>query len=180
MIILITGTPGVGKTTVSRILAKRLGAVVIHINELVNKKHIYTGIDEKKGYKIVDLDVLFKEINLIIQENNDSEYIIIEGHLSHLFEESDIVIVLRANPHVLRDRMISKGWMDSKIRENIEAEIIDLCSYESFEIHEDKVNEIDTSNFSPQKVADSIINVINGNKKFPVGNVDFLDYLREL
>lgn len=180
MIILITGTPGVGKTTVSKILAEKLDARIIHINELVNKKHIYTGIDEEKGYKIVDLDVLFKEVNLIIQENSDCEYIVIEGHLSHLFEKSDIVIVLRANPHVLRDRMMSKGWKEAKIRENIEAEIIDLCSYESFEIHENKVNEMDTSDISPLKVVDLIIDVINGNKRFPVGNVDFLDYLKEV
>ncbi|MBI5680061.1 MAG: adenylate kinase family protein [Methanobacterium sp.] len=177
MIILITGTPGVGKTTVSKILAEKIGAHIIHINELVNEKNIYTGIDEEKGYKIVNLDALFNELDEITEKIDKSRCIIVEGHLSHLFEKSDIVMVLRANPHVLRDRMMSKGWKESKICENIEAEIIDLCSYESFEIHENKVNEIDTSDISPQKVADSIIGVVNGSKKFPVGNVDFLDYL---
>lgn len=178
MIILITGTPGVGKTTVSGLLAEKINAHLIDINKLVDEKHLYTGIDEEKGYKIVELDDLFKEIDHIIGEINDShKYILIEGHLSHLFRKSDLVIVLRANPNVLQDRMKTKGWKAAKIRENIEAEAIDICSYEAFEIHGNKVNEIDTSNISPEEVVNLVIGVIRGNKKFPVGSVDFLEYL---
>ena len=59
MIILITGTPGVGKTTVSSILVEKTGAYLVDINKLVDEKHLYTGIDEERGYKIVDLDSLF-------------------------------------------------------------------------------------------------------------------------
>ncbi len=179
MIILITGTPGVGKTTVSSILVEKTGAYLININELVDEKHLYTGIDEERGYKIVDLDALFNEMGEIIEMEDDSDkHIIVEGHLSHLFENSDIVIVLRANPDVLCHRMKTKGWKAAKIRENIEAEAIDVCSYEAFEIHGDKVNEIDTSDIPPEDVADLIIDVINGSKRFPVGNVDFLEYLK--
>ena len=179
MIILITGTPGVGKTTVSSILVEKIGAYLVNINELVDEKHLYTGIDEERGYKIVDMDALFKEMDEIIKNVDDPDkHIIVEGHLSHLFENSDLAIVLRANPDVLHHRMETKGWKAAKIRENIEAEAIDICSYEAFEIHGDKVNEIDTSNIPPEHVADLIIDVINGTKSFPVGNVDFLDYLK--
>lgn len=178
MIILITGTPGVGKTTVSGLLAERLDACLIDINQLVEEKHLYTGIDEVRKYKIVDMDALFKGLNEIIKKIGPDKHIIIEGHLSHLFENSDIVIVLRANPDVLERRMETKGWGKSKIRENIEAEAIDLCSYEAHEIHGDKVNEIDTSSIAPEEVVDLIIDVINGDKKFPAGSVDFLEYLK--
>ena len=179
MIILITGTPGVGKTTVSSILVEKIDACLVNINELVNEKHLYTGIDEERGYKIVDLDALFNEINEIIGNvDGPDKHIIVEGHLSHLFENSDLVIVLRANPDVLCDRMKTKGWGAAKIRENIEAEAIDICSYEAFEIHGDNVNEIDTSDIMPEQVVDLIIDVINGSKRFPVGNIDFLEYLK--
>ena len=119
MIILITGTPGVGKTTVSSILSEKLDACLIDINELVDKKHLYTGIDEERGYKIVDLDALFNEIDEIIEVDGLDNYIIIEGHLSHLFETSDLVIVLRANPDVLRNRMKTKGWKEVKVRKTL-------------------------------------------------------------
>ncbi|HML06202.1 MAG TPA: adenylate kinase family protein [Methanobacterium sp.] len=178
MIIQITGTPGVGKTTVSNLLKDKLDANLVAINELVDKKHLYTGIDEVKGYKIVDMDALFDELNNIVEKTDKSNYIIIEGHLSHFYENSDIVIVLRANPDVLRERMDVKCWKDAKINENIEAEIIGICSYEAYEIHGEKVNEIDTSNISPQEVSNTIIDVIKHDKKFPVGDVDFVDYLR--
>ncbi|MEN4017360.1 MAG: adenylate kinase family protein [Methanobacterium sp.] len=177
MIILITGTPGVGKTTVSRILKKKLNACLICINELVDEKHLYTGIDEEKGYKIVDLDLLFNELDNITRKIDKSGYIIIEGHLSHFYENSDIVIVLRANPYVLRDRMEVKKWGEAKINENIEAEVVGVCSYEAYEIHGKKAREIDTSDISPQKVSDLIIDAVNGNKEFPIGNVDYLEYL---
>ena len=177
MIILITGTPGVGKTTVSSILSEKLDACRININELVDEKHLYTGIDEERGYKIVDMDALFKELNEIVRNMGPDKYIIIEGHLSHLFENSDLVIVLRANPDVLKGRMETKGWKKDKIRENIEAEAIDLCLYEAFEIYNDKVNEIDTSDIPPEEISELIIDVVNGDKRFPVGNVDFLEYL---
>ena len=71
----------------------------------------------------------------------------------------------------------TKGWKKDKIRENIEAEAIDLCLYEAFEIYNDKVNEIDTSDIPPEEISDLIIDVVNGDKRFPVGNVDFLEYL---
>ncbi|MEN4006780.1 MAG: adenylate kinase family protein [Methanobacteriaceae archaeon] len=177
MIILITGTPGVGKTTVSNILKEKLNAYLICINELVDEKHLYTGIDEEKGYKIVDLDLLFNELDNITQKIDKSSYIIIEGHLSHFYENSDIVIVLRANPDVLRSRMDVKGWKDAKINENIEAETIGICSYEAYEIHGKKAREIDTGDISPQEVSDLIIDAINSGKEFPIGNVDYLEYL---
>lgn len=177
MIILITGTPGVGKTTVSIILKEKLNAYLIRINELVDEKHLYTGIDEEKGYKIVDLDLLFNELDNITRKIDKSSYIIIEGHLSHFYENSDIVIVLRANPHALRGRMKVNNWGEAKINENIEAEVIGVCSYEANEIHGEKAREIDTSDISPQEVSDLIIEAINSDKEFPIGNVDYLEYL---
>lgn len=177
MIILITGTPGVGKTTVSRVLRDKLGAHLIVINELVDEKHLYTGIDEERGYKIVDMDALFEELDNITGKIDKPNYILVEGHLSHFYKNSDIVIVLRANPDSLNDRMKVKGWKESKINENIEAEAIGICSYEAYEIHGKKANEIDTSDISPQEVSDLIIEVINGDKEFPIGNVDYLEYL---
>lgn len=179
MIILITGTPGIGKTTVSKILRDKLDAKLIAINELVDEKHLYTGIDEEKGYKIVDMDALSHELNNMVRIIDNSNYIIIEGHLSHFYNNSDIVIVLRAKPDVLRSRMKVKGWREAKVNENIEAEALGICSYEAYEIHGEKANEIDTSDISPPDVSDLIISIINGDKKFPIGSVDYLEYLTD-
>jgi adenylate kinase len=175
MILLITGTPGTGKSTVAEILKNKIGASLVGVNKLVEDKHIYTGIDEDRGYKIVDLDAMCLELNKVIENSKDEDVLIVEGHLSHYFEGGDLVVVLRAKPSVLRERLKTKGWTNSKIQENIEAEAIDICTFESYEIHGDNVNEIDTSDLKPEEVADLIIDVITGKKRFSVGNVDFLE-----
>lgn len=177
MIILITGTPGTGKTTVSSIVKERLDANLISINKLVLENHLYTGVHPQKKYKIVNMEALFNELDLV-NEKIDKGHVIIEGHLSHFYGKSDIVIVLRADPRVLSQRMKSKGWNDSKIDENLEAEALGICSYEAHQIHGRKVNEIDTSDISPQQVSDLIMDVLNGDKNFAVGAVDFLDHLK--
>lgn len=178
MIIAITGTPGVGKTTVSRIVKEKLEGCLIDINELVEKEHLYNGIDAEKGYKIVELEELFNKLDDLTIDKSFN--IIIEGHLSHLYRGCDSVIVLRAHPDILRERMDVKNWDESKISENIEAEIIGVCSYEAYEIHGEKANEIDTTDISPQEVSELIVDIVNSNKKFPVGCVDFLDYLKSI
>ncbi|MDD3986037.1 MAG: AAA family ATPase, partial [Methanobacterium sp.] len=47
--VLITGTPGTGKTTVSKIVSEKLESSLLAVNDVVEKKHIYTGVDPEKG-----------------------------------------------------------------------------------------------------------------------------------
>ena len=54
MRITITGTPGVGKTTVSRSLASVLDLPLYNLSELVKEKELYTEKDEDRDAFIVD------------------------------------------------------------------------------------------------------------------------------
>ena len=176
--IIITGTPGTGKTTVSDIVSKTLNYSLIHLNDLIIEKHLYNGHDDKKGYKIVDMEALSREINLLLTHVN--EQVIIEGHLAHDFEVGELVeyvIVLRARPSVLRKRLNKREWSDSKIQENVEAEALDLCTFEAVEVHGDKVHELDTSDLDVYEVAEIIIQILDGNKQLPPGKINFLEEL---
>jgi adenylate kinase len=176
--VLITGTPGTGKTTVSRIVAEKLETSLLAVNDLVDEKHIYNGVDVEKGYKVVDLDALANEIEFII-ENSDKNHVIVEGHLAHEFSSDivDVVIVLRARPDILRKRLNKRDWSESKVYENIEAEALDICTFEAVELHGNKVNELDTSDIDVEGVADIVIEIINCKKHFPPGNLNFLEEL---
>jgi adenylate kinase len=177
-VIIITGTPGTGKTTVSKIVSKTLNFHLIALNELIIEKHLYNGHDDKKGYKIVDMDALSSELNFSL--NNIDKQVIIEGHLAHDFgvdAQVESVIVLRARPSVLRKRLNKREWTDSKIQENVEAEALDLCTFEAVEIHGDKVHELDTSELDADEVAEIIIQILNGNKQLPPGKINFLEEL---
>lgn len=181
MIVLITGTPGTGKSTVSKILNEKLlsenfQSTLVPVNDLIYEKHLYHGVDEEKGYKIVDINDLCLEIDHLLEDSRDldSRLWILEGHLSHYFQDADFVIVLRAKPHVLRQRLKTRNWKDSKIEENAEAEALAVCTCEAYQVHGERVNEIDTTDISPEETAELIIDVINDKKYFPAGSVDFL------
>ena len=174
MIIFITGTPGTGKTTVSDILKEQLKIELVEINKLVEDEKLFTGYDEEWGYKIVDIPFLCQALNDMISKSEED--LLIEGHLSHFCDGADVVVVLRAAPNILRKRLQSKGFKESKIRENITAEALDICAYEAFQNYQNKAHEIDTSLKTPQEVADMIEQILMGKKSYPVGEVDFSNY----
>ena len=76
--IFITGTPCTGKTT----LASKLNGHLIKINDIAIEHDFVLGIDEDKGYKVIDIEKLNAHVGKII--DNCDETLIFEGHLSHL------------------------------------------------------------------------------------------------
>ncbi|VVB59672.1 Putative adenylate kinase [uncultured archaeon] len=173
MKISISGTPGTGKSTVARILAKDINYALLDLNEFAKSHKLALGTDKARNAVIVDVPALKKEVSQM--EGN----IILEGHLAH-FCGADIFIILRANPKELAKRMKTKGWKEEKIRENVEAEILNICLNEAVELHGKKVFEIDTSKKSPHEVADIIKEIIAEEKreKYAPGKVDWTGYIR--
>ena len=117
--IFITGTPCTGKTTVSEVLASKLNCRLIKINDLAIENDFILGIDEDKGYKVIDIPALNEKVSEII--NDSDELIIFEGHLAHLCDGADKVIVLRVRPEILQSRLEARNYSESKIHENLEA-----------------------------------------------------------
>ena len=124
MRLLVTGTPGVGKTAVSKELGKRLKCKVVNEMEFALKEGIGTwdGIEN-------ELEVPVKKL-----ENNLNRYlkkqdnVIVEGHL--LCETKlkvDFAVVIRLHPEVLEVRLENKGYRPDKIMDNVFCEGIDYC-----------------------------------------------------
>ena len=196
-VIYISGTPCTGKTTVSTKLndyfkENDFNTCFIKINDLAIEKDLVLGEDPDKLYKVIDID----KLNLILNEEIDdflnkssncsdfssdsssdsSNIVIVEGHLSHLCEGADKMIILRLNPKELESRLKGRDYSDSKIKENIEAEALDVYSAEAYEIYGENASEIDTTNKSIEEVIDMIINIISGQLESPVGSIDFMDW----
>ncbi|WP_407454194.1 adenylate kinase family protein [Methanobrevibacter sp.] len=173
--IFITGTPCTGKTTVSEVLADKLNCKLVKINDLAIENDFVLGIDEDKGYKIIDIDALNDKVSDII--SGSDELTIFEGHLAHLCSGADKVIVLRVHPDILRVRLEARDYSESKIRENLEAEALGVCTAEAFDEYSDKISEIDASELSVDEIVDLIDDVILDRREFPAGEVDFMDWL---
>ena len=174
-VIFISGTPCVGKTTLASELSKRLGANLIKINELAISNNLVLGTDTKKGYKIIDIDKLNLLLGKVISTLDN--LIIVEGHLSHLCSGADKVIILRVHPDILEKRLANRDYSESKIRENLEAEALDVCGAEAYESYGEKVCEIDASNLAIDEIINDVVDVIFDKKDFPFGKIDFMHWL---
>jgi adenylate kinase len=169
--IFITGTPCTGKTT----LASKLNGRLIKINDLAISHNFVMGIDEEKGYKVIDIDELSRHVYEITRDCDET--LIFEGHLSHLCDGADKVIVLRVRPEILEGRLRERNYSDVKIRENLEAEALGVCSAEAYEKYSDRVYELDISNLEIDEAVYLIEGVIADGGDYPVGSVDFMDWL---
>ncbi|MBC7115296.1 MAG: adenylate kinase [Archaeoglobi archaeon] len=163
----ITGTPGTGKSTAAEILRKK-GWRVLNLNEYIEKKGLFEDFDELRESWVVDEEKLREHFLSIGEEGKN---LIVEGHLSH-FLPCEKVIVLRAHPKELERRLRKKGYDERKIRENIEAEALDVILVEALENCEE-VHEIDTTSKTPEEVAELIEEIIRGRVALPPGKIDW-------
>ena len=173
--VFISGTPCVGKTTISEVLCRKLNCKLIKINDLAIENDFVLGIDDEKGYKIIDVEKLDEKVNEIIAGSD--EVTAFEGHLSHLCTGADKIIILRVNPEILKERLADRNYSEAKIRENLEAEAMGVCTSEAYEIYGDEIQEIDVSNLNIEQAADLICDIINDAVNCPCGEIDFMDWL---
>lgn len=162
VIIAITGTPGTGKSTLSKKLVDSLNILdslnqgiekhLVNNSTLKNKKLDSTWINydvtslikehklyhsiEKDKTLIVDIlklkDFLIKKIHCDLEKN-----IIIDSFFSHELPASlvDICIVCTCDISVLNKRLFERNYSSKKIRENLDVEILDQCGQEAKENH---------------------------------------------
>eukprot|EP01138_Halocafeteria_seosinensis_P005244 gb/GECG01005361.1/.p2 GENE.gb/GECG01005361.1/~~gb/GECG01005361.1/.p2 ORF type:complete len:115 (-),score=26.92 gb/GECG01005361.1/:346-690(-) len=73
---------------------------------------------------------------------------VVEFHASQLFPERwfDLVVVLRTDNTELYDRLVKREYSEKKIKENIEAEILQICEDEARENYKPEVVVSLTSN----------------------------------
>ncbi len=140
MIIIVTGTPATGKTKVAKEIAKRLEYKYIDVNSIIKENKLTEDYDNKLKSKIVDINKL-KKILMKIKGNA-----VIDSHLSHYLPKKfvDLCIVTKCDLKVLKKRLEKRGYNKEKIRENLNAEIFDVCLIEASE-KKHKIMIIDTS-----------------------------------
>jgi adenylate kinase len=179
-VILVTGTPCVGKTTIARQLSKKLDALYVNLTEFAAKENLTLCQDEKRKITIINEDKMRKKIRETIDTTEKSN-IIIDGHYAAaVVPKSHVtrIFVLRRNPVELRTFMIKCGFQGAKLWENLASEILDVCLVEALSEHEkEKVCELDVTGRTVESVVTEILAVLGSRKKCRVGCVDWLGML---
>ncbi len=177
--ILVTGTPGVGKTTVSHKLASKLDAPYVGVTELVKKQQLITGIDENRQTYVADTEKVSKQLQQILAKAEGR--VIIEGHYAvDVVPNKDVntVFVLRRDPRELKSALEQRRYEEKKLWENLAAEILDVCLWDALSTcGADKVCEIDVSGKTVEAVVEEMMLVLEKRKERRHGIVDWLGKL---
>ena len=122
--ILITGTPGVGKTTTASMVAELTGLYHVNVGQLVDEKGLHEGRDEEYDCWTVDEDKVVDELEDRMSQGGN----VVDFHTCDFFPERwfDLIVVLRCDNTILFDRLEGKGYLPNKIQENIECEIMQV------------------------------------------------------
>lgn len=142
--IIVSGTPGTGKTTIAKNISKEKNYVYIDINEVIKENKLKEGYDRKRKSIIVDVKKLNNVLVRLIK--NSKKILVIDGHLSHYLPKEYVktCFITKCNLKTLKKRLEKRKYSKNKVRENLDAEIFDVCRVEALEKGH-KVKVVDTT-----------------------------------
>ncbi|KAG8485327.1 hypothetical protein CXB51_021332 [Gossypium anomalum] len=152
--ILVTGTPGTGKTTTSSALAEATNLRHINIGDLVKEKNLHDGWDDDLQCHVINEDLVCDELEDVMEEGGN----IVDYHGCDFFPERwfDLVVVLQTDNTVLYDRL------SAKLSNNIECEIFQVLLEEAKESYsEDIVKALKSDNIDDITRNELAPNILN-------------------
>ena len=180
-VVLVTGTPCVGKTVVAGRLAKRLSAIYVNLTDYAKCNGLIFGEDAERCTSIVDEVKMCQSLAAFINQSKES--VVVDGHFAASVVSSELsthVFVLRRNPVELKVFMQREDFSEDKMCENLLAEILDVCFVEAMMAHGGKVCEIDVTGKTVEETLDELYVAVLAGKKCVCSNssvVDWMGYL---
>jgi adenylate kinase len=182
-VILITGTPCTGKTTLATKLAAQLNAQYINLTEFAQKEHLVARKDKQRDTDIINETKMRQKLQQTIDNATPAD-IIIDGHYAAAVTPKTAItkiIVLRRNPIELRQLMQNSGFNQQKQDENLAAEILDVCLIEALQQHpKEKVCELDVTGKTVETTLNEVLMMLESKKECSVGCVDWLGMLEQM
>ncbi|CAM9302500.1 unnamed protein product [Choristocarpus tenellus] len=155
--VLITGTPGTGKTSTCQAIAERTGLRHINVGDVVRAEQCHDGYNKEFDTYMLNESKLVEALEDRIQEGGN----VFDFHSCEFFPDSwfDMVVVLRAETSVLYDRLVARGYAENKVSENVECEIMQVVLEEARDtfqmdiLHEVESNNVEDLEANVEKVA---------------------------
>ena len=179
-VILLSGTPCVGKTSVAHYLTPKLDALYVNLTDLATHENLTLGKDKERNTTIVDEVKMKRRINQIVTKS-DKQNVIIDGHYAVNVVPPKLVtrvFILRRDPVELRKFMTNSGYSDRKLNENLASEILDVCLIDALNaVGATKVCELNITGKTVEETSEEILSLIDDPSKCVVGIVDWLGKL---
>ena len=149
-VIVITGTPGVGKSTVAKAFAKKSKWHRLEVADHYTR--ISTGYNRQKQCYNVDMRKFEKLVREELRRHPQG--IIVDSHIAHLLPRQLVrlcIVLTCSDLKRLEQRLKRRKYSGKKIRENLDAEIFQVCLQEAREKKHLRV-EADTSTMSMKEI----------------------------
>jgi len=160
-VVWVSGVPGVGKTSIGRVLARRLEYKFLDIPEYVRLKRLVAGYDAGRDTAIVDPTRLRHSLERLVI--GGGRYILASHIVVRLPKVRAKCIVLRINPLSLYRRLRRRGYGIGKIVENLEAEFVGSCVIEAYNaLGRDRVRQLDVTGLTLGQCVDRALEILDG------------------
>lgn len=182
MKIILSGTPGVGKHTIAAMLSSLFNKVtIVDINKIILSEDLLIP-SQKKGNHDVDIQKSLNFLTLLLSKKEYQDSIIV-GHLAPYVIDPllvDLAVILRRSPYELRKIYEERSYSQSKISDNIVAEILGIISYDALRNFEfSKLSELEiATSVLPSLSAQKIVNMYMDKKQRSFGNIDWLPLIQ--
>jgi adenylate kinase len=166
-IIIVTGTPGVGKTVLSKLIAKETQAIYLNIGDHVKGEKLYSKFDRSTKSYVIDERRLRKSLYQFFKAHDQRKMVIETSWLGRFMPKRPgmVAIVVRLDPVILARRLKARNWPKRKAWENVEAELIDLSLYESLKfLGAKRVYEIDATQERPRELLQEVLRLMSASK----------------
>jgi adenylate kinase len=182
-IIVITGTPGTGKTSLCKYIVKNnRGWVHLDLGRFAIKVGAIIDYNGSMRSRIVDINFLKKALRKYISDKaEEGVKVLIDGHYAAEVSPAsyvDCCIVLRCRPDILWHRLRKvRRYNREKIRRNIESELTDYCYLiAKRSLRNVKIIQLDTSRESIRTLYYRFMKCYRKNFECESDRVDWIDY----
>ncbi|XP_013133162.1 PREDICTED: adenylate kinase isoenzyme 6 homolog [Papilio polytes] len=166
--ILITGTPGVGKSTICQILSERTKYTWREVSKLAEEYNCLEEYDPEYNCPVLNDDKMLDIMESMMEKGGN----IVDYHGSEFFPERwfDGVFVIRTNNTILYDRLVARGYSGKKLEDNIQCEIFEVLLEEAQNSYKPEI-VMELQNNTQEQLHANVETIIGWIEKWKVENL---------